>query len=82
MKPVSLLLWPNPARDRLWLRMENFTGNVNVHIYDVAGKLVYNSASTTYNKDIIINTAILKAGTYFLQVNVDGLMLKQKFTKE
>jgi len=81
-KPVSLLAWPNPVKDKLQLRMPNFTGNAIVHIYDVAGKVVYNSTTTTYNTDMIINTANLKAGTYFLQVNADGLMLKQKFTKE
>ncbi len=80
-KTITLFLLNNPVRDKLSARIINYNGIADVRIYDVAGKQLHNKTAAA-NADIIINTAALKAGMYLLQINADGLLLRQKFVKE
>ena len=67
----GLLLYPNPASDKLILELENI-GHVNsiVKIYSVTGQAVFNGEFTQTKLQIDVNR--FDAGLYFITVHADG----------
>jgi hypothetical protein len=85
MSANSVSLFPNPAgmSTTLVLNLENPT-SVEVAVLDINGKTistrVYDVLSD--NQLIEMNTALLQAGVYFVQVSIDGMLITQKLIIE
>lgn len=58
---------PNPARNEVFLTLNNTAGNTAVSIYDLGGKLLLQQVLT--NATNRIDTSPLQAGMYLLEVN-------------
>lgn len=71
-------VYPNPSNGQFNLRIENFTGKVNIQLVDVNGRVVYNADENNFNTEKSINTNSLQAGIYILNVKGDDLNYTEK----
>jgi hypothetical protein len=76
---VSLLVYPNPATDVLYLSSSQFINRQNATVFDLSGKVVLESALINDQ----INISNLNSGVYFLRLVLEsGEILNQKFVKQ
>lgn len=73
-------IYPSPVKEELNLKsLSNGTGNLEIKIYDLTGKLLISTFSKT---DTTINMGNLKQGLYFIVVeNSQGNIQTEKFVK-
>ena len=71
-------VYPNPSNGQFNLRIENFTGKVNIQLVDINGRVVYNVNEENFNAEKSINTNSLQAGVYILNAKGDGLNYTEK----
>ncbi len=73
----EIKLYPNPAKDILYLKSNE--KNLNVQIFDISGRIVL---SNTINGSDPINISSLKNGLYFLQAKGKLVYPTEKLIKE
>ena len=81
---VSVNLYPNPSNGVFSIDIFSpEDGNVNVTIYDVYGRLVYTTGSTTLTgpKQIEMDLSKLSKGTYLAVVQVNDTLVNKKVIK-
>ncbi len=69
----EVVLFPNPANDNVYLRMNSdiFTGEVTLNIMDIAGRTIVNRQMTVSSDELIqLNASSFTSGMYF--VNITG----------
>jgi hypothetical protein len=59
-------VYPNPARERIFISAKNYKGVLTFAIYDIQGRIVQRGTVKT-NESIAIST--LQNGMYFLKMN-------------
>jgi hypothetical protein len=75
----NLKIYPNPAQDFVQIIVENTGGykneNLKLDIYDLNGKLVYNSSLLIHGQIPIFKADVshLSTGTYFIQSCINGI---------
>ncbi|MFG6687915.1 T9SS type A sorting domain-containing protein [Mariniflexile sp. HNIBRBA6329] len=66
-------IYPNPTNNLVELKLSNKTNNnLDIHLYDVQGKLILHSKHELKNNTAEFNVSNLKSGLYFLEVS-DGI---------
>uniref|UniRef100_UPI001F314679 T9SS type A sorting domain-containing protein n=1 Tax=Portibacter marinus TaxID=2898660 RepID=UPI001F314679 len=77
----TMTLFPNPARERITIKVEGGTQNQKVKILDQLGKVVWMGYAKSNNQDseITINTGDFAAGIYFTTINVANYQIVNKF---
>ena len=78
----AIILYPNPVRDKLILKLHDAYSQMIIRIADLAGRV---KRQMTFNQgvtDIYINTADLPAGTYSLIIHSANLQRTISFIKE
>ncbi|MGC8802341.1 MAG: PKD domain-containing protein [Bacteroidales bacterium] len=82
----NLQIYPVPFNDVLNVNLSlEHAANVQIILYDLSGRMVLTSnrkALGIGNNVVSLNTAAIKAGTYLLQVNIDGQVNKQLVVKQ
>ena len=80
----SLIMYPNPVRSLLNLRLRDVPGNAVITIVDAGGKtlLAQTAKTVTGGQTISLNTSRLAAGVYVVHVQYNGQSEEQKFIKE
>ncbi|KAF2512911.1 T9SS type A sorting domain-containing protein [Flavobacterium arcticum] len=64
----NFTIYPNPANNAVTIALSNTTNIINsVKVYDLTGKLIFNSSSVVSN-NLHINTSAFAKGTYFVDV--------------
>lgn len=74
-------LYPNPVNSMLHL-VTDLQTSMDVAIYDISGKLVYNQEIKQGFNQEEINISNLKSGVYNLTISTDKGMTSQKFIKQ
>jgi hypothetical protein len=70
LSPEFFTIYPNPAKDRLTVSFpEEITGEMNITVSDLSGKLLMQSSAPIKFGRINLNVSEIPAGMYFLQVN-------------
>lgn len=82
-EPVSLFkIYPNPAKDRLWVTFETAAQCSNMAIYDIQGNLLwqkkFDSAVSSYEIDL---EAITTKGFYILEAQTQRGYQREKFIR-
>jgi hypothetical protein len=73
----SFGVYPNPAQDKLYIRVPMHTKQYRCRIVDIQGRVLL---SVTGNAGQAVDISSLQTGAYFIQVSVDGKPLgTQKF---
>ncbi len=78
-------IFPNPGDGRFSIRADLVTdGPLNLQIYDIAGKVVFEKACETANGTNLIKVtdANLRAGIYFVRIVADNKVYMQKLVVE
>ena len=69
---VNSIIYPNPSSSYVFINKQD--NIINVSIYDVSGKKIYNTKS--YDKDQGIYIGDLQKGIYFMSFKTDGFISK------
>jgi len=84
LNKVELKIFPNPAKDILYLNLRNpVQKDLWVEIYSISGKKIYSQQLSNANYSLIpLNIQTLNQGLYFIKIN-DGTraVYEQKFLK-
>ena len=73
----NIVVYPNPANDRLFIKTTNENEKVTFSIYDLVGKRIINNA--VYSD--FIDISMLDGGVYFIQLNDGKNSTSVKFIK-
>ncbi|OAD91753.1 hypothetical protein A7A78_10880 [Aequorivita soesokkakensis] len=74
-------LYPNPAKDKMFLSATNPTENLKVKIFNIEGKLL-SSQTLALEKQTSIDVSNLSSGMYFLNIeDENGNTVVKKFIK-
>ncbi|WP_298238221.1 T9SS type A sorting domain-containing protein [uncultured Algibacter sp.] len=69
----SFAIFPNPASNIVNFKFDNnYSGNISLKIYDLAGKLVLSSKKEIHNRRIQVNISNLLSGLYIVKVVNDN----------
>jgi alpha-tubulin suppressor-like RCC1 family protein len=61
--------FPNPVKDNLYItNNESLQLENNIEIYDLQGRLIYQTRATIDNNNLVINMSNLTSGLYFIQL--------------
>ncbi|HLG04205.1 MAG TPA: FG-GAP-like repeat-containing protein, partial [Bacteroidia bacterium] len=73
--PFKLSVYPNPANDVAFIRVDHFVKygltNLSLHIYNLSGQKVYSEAALR-NSIIAIERSKLSAGVYLVEIRANG----------
>lgn len=77
----EIKIFPNPASSDITFDFEGLTQSKNLTIFDATGRVVYfiNDLNDTY---LQLDVTDLKNGIYYVQVESENSVIKQKFIKE
>jgi archaellum component FlaF (FlaF/FlaG flagellin family) len=78
LEEQNLTIYPNPAKDKI--RILSNSSIDKVLVYNILGKLVYESPKKTSNLSVDISN--LSKGIYFIKVFSDGFSKTKKIVKE
>lgn len=76
----NLSIYPNPTETELIIRTPSNLGEVLITLMDMNGRVVYTSQSELFDS-VSINTAVLKAGLYILNIKGDDFDYNEKIIK-
>ena len=77
-KNKGIKIYPNPSNGIVNVSIENYSGNLNVEIYDINGRKVFSNTGN-YSTDKAISLQGLQAGVYVLKLEgEDGLSHSEK----
>ena len=74
---VPLVISPNPVQDKATLHLQSGLENVQIELYDIAGKLVL-SQKQQNSHQIEIDLAHLNSGIYMVKVLQDQKVISQQ----
>lgn len=77
---TTLQLFPNPTRNNLTLKLDNYTPNQKIIITDIQGKTIHTQKIEAINT--ILNISPFEKGIYFLTLFSDGNKTTKKFIVE
>lgn len=73
----SVVVWPNPVEDILNLDLTKLSGDVNIDIFDVNGRKVYQEQAVKSKKHFI-KTNTFTSGVYFMNIKNNDLKIYKK----
>lgn len=78
----SIVLYPNPANDKLYLSFKYLDDKSFVSIYDLKGQLVYNKSINQTDKILEIDIKGIPKGLYLLNLSSKSNLFSSKFLKQ
>ena len=77
---TSVLFYPNPVEDKLYIETQTLTKTLTIEIYDIYGrrqKSIVNS-----QQSIVIDLSELKSGIYFVKINTEKGNIVKRIIKQ
>jgi hypothetical protein len=65
---LNLSLYPNPANENVQMNFEGFSGEIQLHLFDVSGRLLVQERINGGIQKQIINTQELPTGSYLIRL--------------
>ncbi|WMI69640.1 S8 family serine peptidase [Mangrovimonas sp. YM274] len=78
----NVAVWPNPAKDVINLKLTSVENNSNVSLYDIHGRMVYQSELKSSSLLHTINVKEFASGVYFLNVENGAQTFNKKIVIE
>lgn len=75
-------VYPNPANNNLNISILNYSGKLNVQLYDINGRVVFEQKMDNFSLESSVNIQSLQAGIYMLKVQGENLSYTQKVIKK
>ncbi|MEM7657625.1 MAG: T9SS type A sorting domain-containing protein [Bacteroidota bacterium] len=74
----NLAVFPNPAQDRVTVRMDQIEGEYEVRLLDLTGRVHQQVRLTSTTREQVLQVESLAAGMYVLQFKTAGLTVFSK----
>ena len=74
-------VYPNPTNGTINLRVNQFSGKINIQMVDINGRTVFNQTDDNFNIEKTININSLQSGIYILKLSGNNLNYTQKVIK-
>lgn len=71
-------LYPNPAKSSLNIAIHNYIGNLNVTIFDINGRVVYEKVVNDFTSECAINIEGIAKGAYIVRLAGENLSHSEK----
>ncbi|WP_329807226.1 T9SS-dependent M36 family metallopeptidase [Flavobacterium facile] len=71
-------IYPNPTNGLLNININNYIGELQIKVYDLNGRQVYNQNVTNFNNTNAINLESLSTGIYVLKLQGENLNYSEK----
>ncbi|QKQ64218.1 T9SS-dependent M36 family metallopeptidase [Flavobacterium psychrophilum] len=71
-------IYPNPSNGLVNIKINQFTGKVNLQVIDLNGRVVYSLKNTDFNVEKTINLNNLQSGMYIIKIDGDELNYTKK----
>lgn len=81
LSPTNIQIYPNPASDVVYIQLSDIAPNIQCHIYDLQGRLVYET-QVERNSIQIIGTTAWSKGLYIVQLSASGQTVQKKLVVE
>jgi len=85
LNKYNLLIYPNPGSGLYHLSMDNLSSeNVIVRVFDITGKVVYNSEYNNLNSrfETVLNLSGYADGIYYIQLKTNNALFHRALIKE
>jgi len=79
-QPNNFILYPNPATDKLTCDIPYYDSPVDLQIFTLNGKCIFNCGSILFPKSLDIG--YLPKGIYILKIRTNYSILTEKFIKQ
>jgi hypothetical protein len=76
----KILLSPNPSNGVFNLLLPDIKSTVNIKIFNINGKLVYQKDSKN-NTNVVVDVSDKAAGEYIIQLKINNTIISKKFIK-
>jgi len=74
-------IYPNPNNGLLTINISKFSGNANIEVVDMNGRLVYKNNSP-FHLEKTIDIGTLQTGIYMLKISAEGLNYSEKIIRK
>ncbi|REC63171.1 hypothetical protein DRF65_05825 [Chryseobacterium pennae] len=81
-KTHILNVYPNPVKDFLFAENKNLTGNIQISVYDMSGKLVKKQNSDSRNEKASIDLSDLMSGNYVIKYEAKNFSQSVRIIKK
>ena len=71
-------IFPNPSNGEITIRINQFSGKVNLQVIDLNGRVVYSLYNTDFSIEKNINLSQLQKGMYVIKIDGDALQYTKK----
>ena len=78
----AITLYPNPAKNQVFVKNESSTNLKKVVVYDLTGRLVFENTISTNIKTVPINLIGVSSGVYLIEIHSDGPKITKKLIVE
>ncbi len=75
-------IYPNPTNGLLNINIANYVGELQINVYDLNGRQVYNHNVTDFNNTNAVNLESLSSGIYVLKLQGESLNYSEKIIVE
>ena len=78
----SFKIYPNPTNGLINININNYVGELQIKVFDLNGRQVYNHNVTNFNNTNAINLEALSTGIYVLKLQGENLNYSEKIILE
>ncbi len=71
-------IFPNPSNGNITIRINQFSGKVNLQVVDLNGRVVYSLKNTDFSIEKDVNLSQLQKGMYVVKIDGDALQYTKK----
>ena len=75
-------IYPNPSNGLVNINIANYVGDLQINVYDINGREVYNKNMNNFNNSNAINLEKLSTGIYILKLQGENLNYSEKVILE
>lgn len=79
---INVLIYPNPAKDKAKISIDNLNSKADIFIYDIMGKEVKRDVIAKETKELEIDVKDLNRGVYNIRICSKGIDLTKKLVVE
>ncbi len=79
--PKAISIYPNPSKGQFTISIPQFSGEVNVMVVDMNGRIVYDVKNETFSNDKSIDLSTLQSGMYLIKISGKEINYTQKIIK-
>ncbi|WP_394758974.1 T9SS-dependent M36 family metallopeptidase [Flavobacterium sp.] len=66
-------IYPNPSNGLVTIKINKFSGKLNLQVIDINGRVVYTTNDTDFNTEKTLNLNHLQKGMYVIKINGDDV---------